>query len=80
MCIIKEIVAFWTKISKEKDVLVFMKTLTEWLIEHCESVILLLLMNAAMDSLAIHLGLKLLNSCIFIYFQSLLIANFICIK
>uniref|UniRef100_A0A915D199 Uncharacterized protein n=1 Tax=Ditylenchus dipsaci TaxID=166011 RepID=A0A915D199_9BILA len=72
LCLAKELTVFWPEIPNEKQTEMMMKALTEWMSEHSESPMALLVLNTAMGSLAaynIPLGLKLLDSCVQIYFQ-----------
>lgn len=71
---IKELLSFWTLISKEKFLIEITKTLTDWLLENCESAMVLLVLNTAMEALtSLHIrhNLKLLDICVQIYFKSL---------
>ncbi|KAI6196551.1 hypothetical protein M3Y94_01122800 [Aphelenchoides besseyi] len=76
--IAKELIAFWPQIPKEKHVDNFFQTITQWLTDHPESVLLLLVMHVAMSVLgkpAPQLGLKLLDKCVMIYFKRKLSCN-----
>lgn len=68
----KELTSFWVEIPKEKNTEIFLKTLTDWLQDHPESPMVLLIMNTALDSLGSalpHMGLELLEKCIQVYFK-----------
>ncbi|KAH7689526.1 Protein C56C10.11, partial [Aphelenchoides avenae] len=71
LCLAKELIAFWTEITKEKHTELFVQTLCDWLNEHAESPMLLLVLNTAMDALgntAPQIGLRLLDKSIQAYF------------
>lgn len=60
------------EITKEKTTLLLIKTLGEWLRDHPESGLVLLILSTAMESMTAsmpYLGLKLLNKCIAAYFN-----------
>uniref|UniRef100_A0A914YDY6 Uncharacterized protein n=1 Tax=Panagrolaimus superbus TaxID=310955 RepID=A0A914YDY6_9BILA len=68
----KELTLVLPEISKEKTTLLLIKTVGEWLKDHPESGLVLLILNTAMESMTAslpYLGLKLLNKCIAAYFN-----------
>uniref|UniRef100_A0A914C964 Ectopic P granules protein 5 homolog n=1 Tax=Acrobeloides nanus TaxID=290746 RepID=A0A914C964_9BILA len=68
----KELTSFWIEISKEKNMETFSKTLVDWLNDHTESPMVLLVMNTALETLGNatpHLGLELLEKCVQVYFK-----------
>ncbi|KAI6234126.1 hypothetical protein M3Y99_00847100 [Aphelenchoides fujianensis] len=70
--IAKELIAFWPQISKDKHLDAFFHTMTQWLNDHPESVLLLLVMHVVMSALgksAPQLGLKLLDKSVMTYFK-----------
>lgn len=72
MPLAKELTVVLPEITKEKTTLLLIKTLGEWLRDHPESGLVLLILNTAMESMTAsmpYLGLKLLNKCISAYFN-----------
>ena len=68
----KELTSFLPEISNSKTTATLIKTLGEWLRDHAQSGLVLLIINTGMESFAISaplLGLKLLNKCIKAYFN-----------
>lgn len=72
---VKELTSFWTLISKEKFLHEIIKTLTDWISENCESPMVLLVSHTGMETMSsadFQQNLKLLETCVELYFKRLL--------
>lgn len=71
---VKELISFWTLISKEKFLQDMIKTLTDWITDNCESAMVLLVSHTGMETFSsteFQQNLKLLDTCVQLYFKRL---------
>lgn len=76
---VKELTSFWTLISKKKFLHEIIKTLTDWISENCESPMVLLVSHTGMETMSsadFQQNLKLLETCVELYFKRLLFKLF----